>query len=81
MALRALHVWKLDDEGKPLLDRNGEKIPHKKAGIAKTYKELNPAEKRSFDDALKHYDMRKKARAVNLLGEILDAKDVMASTP
>ena len=75
MALRSLWVWQLDDEGNPKLDQNGERIPHRKMNTAKTYKELSPAEKRSFDDQLHHYDMHEQARAANVLGEL---KDVLA---
>jgi len=77
MALRALHVWQLDEKGNPKVDKNGERIPHKKQNVAKTYKELSPAERRSFDDQIRFYNMGKQFNAAKLLGGISDAKDVI----
>ncbi len=78
MALRALHVWQLDNDGIPKLDKNGERIPHKKLNVAKTYKELNAAERRSFDDQIRFYNMSKQFKAASLLGGISHAQDVIA---
>ena len=75
MAHRSLHVWQLDDEGNPKLDKSGKRIPHRKLNTAKTYKELNSAEKRTFDDQLHHYNMSQQARAASVLGEL---KEVLA---
>ena len=77
MAHRPLWVWELDERGNPKLDQNGERIPHRKPNTAKTYKELNPAEKRTFDDQLHQYDMREQAQAANVLGELKDALAVL----
>ena len=77
MAHRPLWVWEIDDEGNPKLDKFGARIPHRKLNTAKTYKELSPAEKRSFDGQLHQYDMSRQARAVNVLGELKDALKVL----
>ena len=71
--LRPLHLWQLDDEGNPKLDKNGERIPHKKAGQRKADKDLSDAERQSQEDQENFRIGREQALAKQVIKPIADA--------
>ena len=78
--LRPIWVWQLDDEGKPKLDKKGERIPHKKAGQRKADKDLSDAERKSQEDQQKRYHGIRRARAAAVLAPIANAEAVLNET-
>ncbi len=81
MALRALHVWQLDSDGIPKVDKNGERIPHRKLNTAKTYKELSSDEKASFDNQVRVFETGNHTWAANFVREYEHARALLAQAP
>ena len=71
--LRPLHQWQLDDEGNPKLDKDGKRIPHKKAGQRKADKDLSDADRRSQEDQERNRSGRDERQAKAVVRPIIDA--------
>jgi len=78
--LRPIWVWQLDDEGNPKLDKNGERIPHKKAGERKADKDLSDADRQSQVDQQTMYHGNRRRNAAAVLRPIADAEAVLNET-
>ena len=72
-----LHHWQLDKNGRPKLNANGERVPHKKRGQRKTLDEMSPEERDYVERSearLKHVAQR---QALDVLGPIGEAKETL----
>ena len=79
MALKPLHVWKLDADGNPKLDRHGFRIEHPKMGKAKTRKEMSDAEREHYDQQLADTADQRRRLAARVLQPIQKAQQVLES--
>ena len=82
MPLRPLHIWEVDENGNPKLDRHGEKIPHRKQGQPKKYpSEFTDDEREDYDDQLRAEKLRAEWEARNVLDPIAKARATLGIKP